>query len=51
MNFDGEVHGSEDVAHAGSSGHGHDDEQQVFKRAKRNVDTLVRARKNERSIR
>lgn len=28
-----------------------DDEQQVFKRAKRTVDVLARARKNEKAIR
>ena len=40
----------EEAAQVGVS-HGMDDEQQVFKRAKRTVDVLHRARKMEKAIR
>ena len=48
--FDGQVNDLEEADNAGTS-HGMDDEQLVFKRAKRTVDVLHRARKMEKAIR
>ena len=50
MIYEGQGNDFEEAATAGVT-HGMDDEQQVFKRAKRTVDVLHRARKMEKTIR